>query len=655
VVVVNVQPEVADGKYAAKAIVGETLTVEADVFADGHDVVRAVLLHRHESEREWRETELELINNDHWAASFKLERLGLYCYTVTGWVDGFRTWRRTVTRRLEAGQDTSADLTAGEALFRAAAARAEGGDRERIAAAGGRLADEGRPATARAQEAVIEELAALIDRYPDRAHATSYSKELSVRADPALARFSAWYEMFPRSASPDPGRHGTFRDVEARLPYIEDMGFDILYLPPIHPVGSTNRKGKNNAVRAEAGDYGSPWAIGSAEGGHKAVNPLLGTPEDFRRLVEKARERRIEVALDIAFQCSPDHPYLKEHPDWFRWRPDGTIQYAENPPKKYEDIVPFDFECEDRDALIEELIDVVRHWVRQGVRVFRVDNPHTKPFALWERLIETLKSEQPDLIFLSEAFTRPKIMYRLAQIGFTQSYTYFAWRNNKWELAEYLNTVTRPPVSTFFRPNLWPNTPDILTEYLQTGGRPAFMARLVLAATLGASYGIYGPPFEMSESRPREHGSEEYLDSEKYQLRHWDLDRPDSLRHFISRVNAIRRENTALQHNSALEFHNTDNPELICYSKRSPDGENSVVAVVNLNPRQTQAGFVDLDMDSFGANGARPYQVHDLLTGARYFWQGRRHFVQLDPHRSPAHIFAVRKYVRTEKDFDYYQ
>jgi len=478
--------------------------------------------------------------------------------------------------------------------------------------------------------------------------------EYPLVVDPERARFSAWYELFPRSASSTPGAHGTFHDVEARLPYVAELGFDVLYFPPIHPIGREKRKGKNNSLAPSAEDVGSPWAIGAAEGGHKSLHPELGTLEDFRRLVARAREFGIEIALDIAFQCAPDHPYVKEHPEWFRWRPDGTVQYAENPPKKYQDIYPFNFETDDWRALWEELASVFEFWMAEGVRIFRVDNPHTKPFAFWEWAIARLKRQHPEAIFLAEAFTRPKVMHRLAKLGYTQSYTYFAWRNTKWELTEYFTELARGPGREYFRPNVWPNTPDILTEHLQFGGRPAFMARLVLAATLAASYGIYGPAFELLESKPRDPGGEEYLDSEKYQIRAWDLAREDSLRGFIARVNEARRDNPALQSDASLAFFPVDNEHIICYAKATPDLENVVVTVVNVDPYHTQSGWVELDLAALGVDERSPYQMHELLTGARYLWHGARNFVSLDVTRSPAQIFRLRRKVRTERDFDYF-
>ena len=448
--------------------------------------------------------------------------------------------------------------------------------------------------------------------------------------------------------------HGTFADCEARLPYVAAMDFDVLYLPPIHPIGVTERKGPNNRARATADDVGSPWAIGADAGGHKAVHPPLGTLDDFRRLVARAEELGMEIALDLAFQCSPDHPYVREHPEWFLHRPDGSIQYAENPPKKYQDIYPFNFDSEAWRELWAELKSVVEFWIAQGVRIFRVDNPHTKPFAFWEWLIGEVRRERPDVIFLAEAFTRPGPMYRLAKLGFSQSYSYFAWRNTKSELTDYFTELAAAPLAEFFRPNLWPNTPDILTEYLQFGGRAAFMVRLVLAATLGASYGIYGPAFELMEHAAREAGSEEYLDSEKYELRHWDLERADSLRDFIARVNRIRRDNPALQSNRSLKFHSIDNEALIAYSKTSRDGRQAVLVVANLDPHHAQSGFLDIDLPSIGLAAEQAFQAHDLLSGARYLWNGPRNYVALDPQRSPAHIYRIRHHVRSERDFDYF-
>jgi starch synthase (maltosyl-transferring) len=500
-------------------------------------------------------------------------------------------------------------------------------------------------------------LAALIAHYPDRRHACRYAAELPLLADRERARYSTWYELFPRSTAPEPGTHGTLRDVLARLPAIAAMGFDVLYFPPIHPIGRVQRKGKNNALAAQPDDVGSPWAIGAQEGGHKSILPELGTAQDFRALVQEARSAGLEVALDIAFQCAPDHPYVKDHPDWFRWRPDGTVQYAENPPKKYQDIYPFNFECDDWQGLWTELKSVFEHWVGEGVRIFRVDNPHTKALPFWEWVIREIQRSHPDVIFLAEAFTRPKVMHGLAKRGFTQSYTYYTWRNTKQELVDYFTELAHGPGKDYFRPNVWPNTPDILHEHLQSGEPAVFMSRLVLAATLSASYGIYGPAYELMEHQPREPGSEEYLHSEKYQLRHWNHEQPGNLASFIAHVNRIRRENPALQANDSLRFLDIDNSALIAYAKRSPDGSNLVVTVVNLDAHHTQSGWVNLSAAWVnGADAASdPWQMHDQLSHQRFVWQGDWHFVQLDPHRVPAHVFVVRRRVRREQDFDYFE
>jgi starch synthase (maltosyl-transferring) len=649
-VIDRVIPEVDGGRYAVKRVVGDRVVVEADVFADGHDTLVCMLGYRFENDADWTEVPMEALVNDRWRGEFPLENLGRYRYTVTAWVDHFLSWRNELKRRVDPADIASAALV-GAKLIAEAANRAARIDAQRLRQWGKQLIAL-QDAEEIKQLALDEEMAVIARRYPDRRFAAVYEKELRIIVDRERARYSAWYELFPRSASPDPGRHGTLRDVEARLPYVAELGFNVLYLPPVHPIGRVKRKGKNNALAAGPDDVGSPWAIGSDEGGHKAVHPDLGTLDDFRRLVSAARELGIDVALDIAFQCAPDHPYVKEHPEWFTWRPDGTVQYAENPPKKYQDIYPFNFESDDWQALWEELKSVFEFWIEQGVTVFRVDNPHTKPFPFWEWVIKELKANHPELIFLAEAFTRPKIMHRLAKLGYTQSYTYFAWRNTKHELMEYFTELSHGPGREYFRPNVWPNTPDILTEYLQHGGRPAFAARLLLAATLGASYGIYGPAFELSEHLPRETGSEEYLDSEKYQIRAWDLERPDSLRYLIARVNAIRRDNPALQNDSTLTWVTSDNDELIAYVKATPDFENVLLMVVNLDPHHGQSGWVNMDIAALDLEAGAPYQVHDLLTDARYLWHGRRNYVELPP--GMAHVFAVRRRVRNERDFDYF-
>lgn len=653
VVIEAVTPEIDCGQFPIKRVIGESVVVEANVFADGHDRVSCHLMYRHEQEEAWCEVPMTLLGNDRWRAEFRVAKPGRYRYTVEGWVDRFGTWQSDLRKRTAAGQDVEVELLIGAELIEEGAARAGGEDAERLQN-WARVLRQG--ADPKRSEAAIEtNLADMMSRYPDRRFATRYAHQLPVVVDREKARFSTWYELFPRSCSPEPGRHGTFREAEDWLAYIASMGFDVVYLPPIHPIGRSFRKGKNNSLAAEAGDVGSPWAIGAEDGGHKSVHAQLGTLEDFDRFVAKAKEFGLETALDIAFQCTPDHPYVREHPEWFRKRPDGTIQYAENPPKKYQDIYPLDFETALWPDLWEELHSILLFWINHNVRIFRVDNPHTKAFLFWEWAIAEIKENHPDVLFLAEAFTRPNVMYRLAKLGFSQSYTYFTWRNTKQELTDYFRELTRPPVCEYFRPNLWPNTPDILHEFLQTGGRPAFMIRLALAATLGANYGIYGPAFELCVNAPREPASEEYLNSEKYELWRWDLNAPCSLKDFIARVNQIRRTNPALQSDRGLHFHDTDNAFLICYSKGTEDLSNVVIVVVNLDAFHTQSGWVSLDLGALGLDPQQAFQVHDLLGGGRYLWQGSRNYVELTPQSLPAHILRVRRWSRNESHFDYYQ
>jgi starch synthase (maltosyl-transferring) len=640
VVIEAVRPQVDGGRFPIKRVIGDVVTVDASIFADGHDALSCRLLWRAEGAGDWTEVPMTALGNDRWRAHFPITALGRYEYTVEGWVDRVLTWRRDLGTRLAAGHDVSIDILAGADVVDEAAGRAPAPDARRLRAWARALRETADPA-AREVLALDEALAALAERYPDPRQATRHAPVLTVVADRVLARFSTWYEVFPRSCAAEPGRAGTLRDCASWLPYIAGMGFDVLYLPPIHPIGRSFRKGPNNTPDAAPEDVGSPWAIGAAEGGHTAIHPALGTLDDFQHLVTAARAAGVEIALDLAYQCAPDHPYVTEHPEWFRRRPDGTIQYAENPPKKYQDIYPFDFESAAWRELWAELRRIVVFWIEQGVRIFRVDNPHTKPFAFWEWLIADLKANHPDLIFLSEAFTRPGPMYRLAKLGFTQSYTYFTWRNTRQELTDYFTELTATGVAEFFRPHLWPNTPDILHESLQTGGRPVFLIRAVLAATLGASYGIYGPAFELVEHEPREPGSEEYRHSEKYEIRHRDREASHSLRPLLTRLNEIRRSNVALQTNDSLAFHETDNPHLLCYSKASPDRSNVILMVVNLDPVHQQAGWVTVNLAALGLPGEAGYSVHDLLSGRRFDWWGARNFVQLTPSVSPAHVFRV--------------
>jgi starch synthase (maltosyl-transferring) len=652
VVIERLSPEIDCGRFAIKRVAGETVTVEADVFADGQDQIACRIVFWLGNSQP-QSSPMRRLANDRWRGEFTADTVGCYRYTVEGWIDRFATWRSGLEKKISAQQDVRVDLLIGADLIEGAAGRARGEDAQLLLAWARRLRQNS-GLSPEAMHALDDELLRLMERYPDLAFASRYEKELTLVVDREKAGFSAWYEVFPRSCAPQPGRHGTLREAEEWLPYIAGMGFDVVYLPPVHPIGHAFRKGKNNSVVAQPDDVGSPWAIGAADGGHKSVHPQLGTLDDFRRFVSQASEHGLEVALDIAFQGTPDHPYVREHREWFRERPDGSIQYAENPPKKYQDIYPLDFETGDWRMLWKELKSVFEFWIEQGVHIFRVDNPHTKPFAFWEWVIGELKEAHPGVLFLAEAFTRPHVMYRLAKLGFSQSYTYFTWRNTKQELTDYFNELTQTDLPEYFRPNLWPNTPDILSEYLQVGGRPAFMVRLILAATLGSSYGIYGPAFELCENIPNQPGSEEYLNSEKYELKHRDLRSPVSLKDLISKVNAIRKNNRALQGNRNLRFHDTDNPALICYSKATDDLSNVIVTIVNLDCFNPQTGWVNLDLGSLGLDGDHAFQAHDLLGDARYLWQGPRNYVALTPDSQPAHILHVRRWVRTERDFDYY-
>jgi starch synthase (maltosyl-transferring) len=651
-----VLPVVDDGRFPVKCIAGEVFSVEAHCFTDGYDKLRVTL--RWDlvgSAKSQYEIDMQAQADDVWLADFTPSMPGRYRYKVTAWVDHFESWRRELEKREDRG-DLRLALETGAALIDEAAANAARGDAAILSEWSGQLRktlkDGAAEISAQKSLALDPARAAIVAQYSGRSFASTRTLELIV--DRKRAAFSSWYELFPRSAALKDGAHGTFKDVEARLPYLAEMGFDVLYFPPIHPIGRINRKGANNALRARPDDVGSPWAIGAAEGGHKAILPQLGRFEDFERLLQKAREFGIEVAMDIAFQCAPDHPYVTQHPLWFKHRADGSIQYAENPPKKYQDIYPFDFETSDWRALWLELKSITDFWIARGVRILRVDNPHTKAFGFWEWLIEATKREHPDVIFLAEAFTRPKVMQRLAKLGFSQSYTYFAWRNSKQELTDYFTELASDPVRHYYQPNVWPNTPDILPETLQSGERAMYAARLVLAATLAANYGIYGPAYELMESSPREPGSEEYRDSEKYQLRHWSLERADSLWSLIARMNRIRRENSALQSNAGLHFCKIDNDQLIAYLKADQTSSNLILTIVNLDPHHPQSGWVDVDIGTLKFDADQPYQVHDLLSDQRYTWRGRHNYVLLDPQRAPAHVFRLRRRVRSERDFDYY-
>ncbi len=641
VVIENVQPLIDCGRYPVKRVVGEDLVVEADIFKDGHDAVAAVLKWRVVGKRHWRETPMTFVENDRWRGVCTLYDEAIHEYTIEAWTDRFRSWQEEFAKKFEAGMFAlQSEALEGSALVEAAATRARNRqDRERLL----QFAREISGATASEVYSLSAsgELAVLMATYADRSDATQFSPAPRVIVERPAALFGAWYEFFPRSAEGRGDRGSTLRDCLPRIDDAKSMGFDVIYFPPIHPIGHTNRKGRNNSTTCEPGDPGVPWAIGSEAGGHKSVEPALGTLEDFDWLQSEVRKRGMEIALDFAINCSPDHPYVKEHPDWFYKRPDGTIKYAENPPKKYEDIYPLNFRCQNWRELWEEMKNIVLFWAQRGVRIFRVDNPHTKPVAFWEYLIRGVREKYPDTIFLSEAFTRPKMMKALAKVGFTQSYTYFTWRNTKQELIDYFTELTRSDMKEYFRPNLWPNTPDILPFYLQEGGRPAFMIRVALAATLSPLYGIYSG-YELCENQALP-GREEYLDSEKYQFKERDWNAAGNIKDWIARLNKIRRQNRALQLLTNLRFHHAENDAILFYSKMTPARDNIILVAVNLDPFRKQHSFVYVPIEEFGQMESDTYQVRDLLSDAQYTWRGSQNYVELDPWIQPAHIFLVRR------------
>jgi starch synthase (maltosyl-transferring) len=656
VVIEHVEPCIDDGRFAIKRVAGDAVVVEADCFADGHDVVACAVQWRRGDADAWLSTLMVPLGNDRWRGTFSVDAIGRWEYKVCAWVDPFLSWRHDFERRVDA-DDLRVAARGGAARIDQAAQRARSGADAKLLKAWSRelldALDSGADPDALKTLGLDAARAAVAERHPDLRHART-TATLAVAVERERARFSSWYEFFPRSSSGDPTRHGTFADCEAWLPYVKRMGFDVLYFPPIHPIGRQRRKGKNNTLDAAPDDVGSPWAIGAKEGGHDAILPELGSVKDFQRLLRAASAHGIEIALDIAFQCAPDHPWVREHPEWFRKRADGSIQYAENPPKKYQDIYPFDFESAHWRELWQALVGVIEFWVEQGVRIFRVDNPHTKAFDFWEWAIARVRAAHPEVIFLSEAFTRPRVMHRLAKLGFSQSYTYYTWRNTKHELTEYFTELTRGPGRDYFRPNVWPNTPDILPVSLQQGGRAAFMARVTLAATLAANYGLYGPAFELLEHRPIRPGAEEYLNSEKYERRTWDLERADSLAPFIAVLNRARHDNPALQSDAGLHFVPVDNDLLIAYLKVSADRSNIVVCVVNLDTEHTQSGWVTLDLPALGLQPQQAYQMHELITDARFMWNGPRNYVMLDPHQCPAHVMRLLAQQHRESDFDYF-
>jgi starch synthase (maltosyl-transferring) len=642
VVIENLWPQIEGGLYPIKRIPGEDVTVFADIFKEGHEVVLAVVKWRTAGSKKWRETPMIHLGEDRWSGSFPAGPVGFTEWTVESWGDTFGSWVEEIGKKTKGGASSlPSETLEGAVLVRKAAKRAgKHADAKKLSAHGDILEAAPDPASLLAA-ASDPELSALMSKWPDRSLATVHDPYQRIRVDRQGAAFAAWYEFFPRSAEGKADSGSTFRECLGRIDDAKAMGFDVIYFPPIHPIGITARKGANNSLTCKPGEPGVPYAIGGPAGGHCAVEPELGTLEDFKWLLGEIRARGMEVALDFALNCSPDHPYVKDHPEWFFHRPDGTIKYAENPPKKYEDVYPLDYHNAACKALWDELRDVLLFWSERGVRIFRVDNPHTKPVAFWEWVIAEVQAKFPDVIFLSEAFTRPKMMQVLAKIGFTQSYTYFTWRNSRAELEEYFTELTQSPMREYFRPNLFPNTPDILPVYLQEGGRPAFMIRSVLATTLGGVYGIYSG-FELCENATLP-GREEYLDSEKYQYKGRDWNAPGNIKPLITRLNAIRRENTALHQTNNLSFFGSDNPSILCYRKWSHDHASQILVIVTTDFRNPQSGWIDVPTGDLGLPPDSPYQIEDLLTGEVFTWRGARNYVSLDPSGRVAHILRIRR------------
>jgi starch synthase (maltosyl-transferring) len=635
VIIENVQPVVDGGLYPAKRTVGETVQVSASIFGDGHDHIRASVLYKKDGATKWNSIELQPTYNDEWQAAFKVEEQGKYVFTIHAWIDHFDTWYDGFKKKAAAKVDVKVELMEGAVFLKT-------------------LTENGKPNllnlatklenTSKYQEAIelvlSDGFAQIVKDYPSKENETKLDEEIEIVVEHAKANFSAWYEFFPRSSSLEKGKHGTFQDCAKLLPRVAAMGFDVLYFPPIHPIGKLNRKGKNNNVKAKAGEPGSPWAIGSDEGGHKSILPELGTLDDFKKLVKDAKSLGIDIAMDIAFQCAPDHPYVIEHPNWFKQRPDGSIQYAENPPKKYQDIYPFNFETDDWKNLWEELKSVFFFWIEQGVTIFRIDNPHTKPIPFWQWVIAEVQKVHPDIIFLAEAFTRPKIMSSLGKVGFTQSYTYFTWRVTKQEIIDYMNDLVFGASRNYFRPNFWPNTPDILPFHLQNRGEDSFIFRYALAATLSSNYGVYGPSYEFYENTALE-GKEEYFNSEKYEVRHYDWKKTNRMTDIMSLLNKLRKENAALQSTWNIQFCPIENNQLIAYLKATDDLSNVILTIVNLDPNGKQSGYVQLPKAKLGLGDKINLKLHDLMTDEHYMWTQEWNFVELSPGKMPFHLFKL--------------
>ena len=639
VVIENISPQIECGSFFIKRVVGERVSVVADVLGDGHDVIQAEVLFRHESEKKFSSIRMEPIGNDVYKASFRVKKQGFYEYKIQGWVDHSLNWQHGIQAKLKDGQHVKSELLDGVQFLKYLAKNVPVKSKPRLKKWEAAFEDDSKYGEA-VKAAVSESLHRQFVAHPQRFLANT-SKILQVYVDRKKANFSTWYEFFPRSSSPEIGRHGTFKDCELLLPRIAQMGFDTLYFPPIHPIGEKNRKGKNNATNAEAGDSGVPWAIGSKLGGHKSIHPELGTEEDFKELIEKAKAHNVEIALDLAFQAAPDHPYITEHPEWFRKRPDGTIQYAENPPKKYQDIVNFYFECNDYKALWEELLSVTLHWVNCGVNIFRVDNPHTKPHYFWNWLISEVKKKHPDVLFLAEAFSRPKVMQQLAKQGFSQSYTYFTWRVMKHELIEYMTELTQSEMRDYYRPNFWPNTPDINPYHLQGANEAMHILRYALAATLCGNLGLYGPVYEymVSDAMP---GKEEYLHSEKYEIRHWDWNIENKLVYVISKLNAARKVHESLQQTNNILFCHIENDRLIAFYKWNEDKTDETLTIINLDNHYAQRGTVQLPLDAMGLHNGQAVEVNDVITSNTYVWSGEWNFVEIHP-ALPFHLFHIKR------------
>ena len=640
VIITNVSPRVEEGRFPAKVVINEQVTLSADIFGDGHDEIAASAYIKYAGDIEWTEVPMQFVINDYWEATFKVGQIGFYEFKIQGWVDHYTTWKKGLKKKFDAGQDIAVELLIGIELLEHAAT-------ENRKEAAKLLAWANQLKQSKTDEQAVflalgNDIAEVMykHRHPDLI--TEYPTIYQIEVERKKAAFSTWYELFPRSAAPEPESHGTFKDVIKLLPRVFKMGFDVLYFPPIHPIGEKNRKGKNNSLTAGADDPGSPWAIGNRLGGHKAIHPQLGTLADFKELITEAGKLDIEIAMDIAYQCAPDHPYVKEHPQWFKWRPDGTVQYAENPPKKYEDILPFNFETEDWENLWQELKSVIDYWIEAGIRVFRIDNPHTKAFGFWQWMISEVRKKNPEVIFLAEAFTRPRIMERLAKAGFNQSYSYFTWRNTKHEIEEYMTELTKTEMRYYFRANFWPNTPDIFPPALTKGGDNAHIMRVILAATLSSNYGLYGPVYEFGINAP--HGAkEEYIDNEKYEIKHWNWNQYTRIGEIITRLNRIRKENAALHSSWNIEFAGTSNDQIICYVKVDKESKNQLIIAVNLDAFNTQGAQVKIPLAKLNIGYNEPYQVKDLLSGSKYRWTGDLNYVELNPYQMPAHIFKVEK------------